>query len=75
MTQYKHLYWVTIYSYKLPRLKAIRTIIAGPEVRIKKSEANCATVVKLGMLRTSVISVIRLLKFTYFVELISRLLL
>lgn len=55
MTQYKHLYWVTIYSYKLPRLKAIRTIIAGPEVRIKKSEANCATVVKLGMLRTSVL--------------------
>jgi hypothetical protein len=55
VTQYKHLYWVTIYSYKLPRLKAIRTIIAGPEVRIKKSEANCATVVKLGMLRTSVL--------------------
>ena len=37
--------------YKLPRLKAIRTIIAGPAVITRKRDASCATVCRLGINR------------------------
>ena len=38
-------------SYKLPRLRAIRTIIAGPAVITRKRAASCAKVCRLGIIR------------------------
>lgn len=34
-------------SYRLPRLKAINTIIAGPAVTTRKRETSCSKVVRL----------------------------
>ena len=38
------------YGYKLPRLKAIRMIIAGPDVRTRNNAINWNTVVALNIL-------------------------
>lgn len=43
--------------YKLPRLKAINTIIAGPEVTTRNNAANCNNVVALNIC-TSLIFII-----------------
>jgi hypothetical protein len=37
--------------YRLPRLKAIRTIIAGPAVITRKRDTSCAKVCRLGIIR------------------------
>ena len=40
-------------SYKLPRLKAINAIIAGPAVITIKRETNCSKVVRLKNMMNS----------------------
>jgi|Laugresu1bdmlbsd_1035121.scaffolds.fasta_scaffold342250_1 hypothetical protein len=39
--------------YKLPRRKAINTIIAGPAVITRKRETNCSKVVRLKNMMNS----------------------
>lgn len=56
----------TIQIYKLPRLKAINTIIAGPAVITRKRATSCSKVVKLkNIIKSPIIKSVYIFLSTY----------